>query len=361
MTGTDAERSGVATTSDQAGGWALAPLLVLDQLETYLDAQGLGSGPITWRRIGDGHSNITFSIERGEAALVLRRGPRPPFPPSAHNMVREARIQRALSDGGYPTPTIVTICEDTEILGVPFYLMEFVDGVVMTDRVPPGAESDDVRHAMATTAVDSLVSLHAVDLHGDLGTFARPEGYLSRQVDRFAGLWPMNTRRSLPLVDQLATWLRANLPETRKHSVVHGDYRLGNLMFDRTRPHLLAAVMDWEMATLGDPLADLGYFTATYSDNAFPATCMELSPTTRLPGFPGRGYIRDYYSDATGLDLSALPWYEALALWKAAIFSEAIYTRWLDGERPGDAFGPTLERGVPELLDCARAAADSLP
>ncbi len=361
MTEAAGERVGVAATADEAAAWQLAPLLVLDRLEAYLDRRGLGTGPLTWERIGDGHSNITFAILREGVDLVLRRGPRPPRPPSAHDMTREARIQLALRSQGYPTPVIVDVCESPDVLGVPFYLMERLDGVVMTSTPPPGLETEEARHEVATTTVEALVSLHALALDGELGSFGRPDGYLARQVDRFAGLWPLNTRRSLPMVEQLASWLRDNLPASQKASVVHGDFRLGNIMFQRERPHRLAAVLDWEMATLGDPLADLGYLVATYSDPACEPTTMELTPITRLPGFPSREYLASYYEDATSLDLASLPWYCALALWKAAIFSEAIYTRYAAGERPGDVFGPTLEQGVPALLDAAWDHARRLP
>jgi aminoglycoside phosphotransferase (APT) family kinase protein len=238
---------------------------------------------------------------------------------------------------------------------VPFYLMEALDGVVVTDTVPPALDSPAERTATGHAMVDTLAALHSVNVtHGDLAGFGRAEGYLQRQVDRFAGLWQVNTTRSLPEVAELATWLGAHLPESQAAAVVHGDYRLGNLMYAAKSPARVLAVLDWEMATLGDPLADLGYLTATYADRGKPSTPLELSPVTREAGYPTGEELAARYADHTGLDLTPLPWYQTLALWKAAIFCEAIYTRWLNGERPHDTeFGPSLEAGVPRLLQSA--------
>ncbi|MGY1746555.1 phosphotransferase family protein [Blastococcus sp. SYSU D00695] len=333
-----------------------APLLVLDRLTAFLDQQGVGSGPVAWERIGDGQSNVTYRICREGAEVVLRRGPRPPLPRSTHDMVRESRIQQLLRPAGVPVPEVLAVCADESVLGVPFYLMEALDGVVLTDELPAGLDGDGDRGAIADTLVDTLVQLHSIDVTaGELATLGRPDGYLARQVDRFAGLWDVNTTRSLPEVALLAGWLSDNRPAGQAVSVVHGDYRLGNLMYHRTGPARVQAVLDWEMATLGDPLADLGYLTATYAGPDAAPTPLELSPVTSLPGFPTEADLAARYAAATGLDLAPLPWYQALALWKGAIFCEAIHTRWLKGERPDDQhFGPSLAEGVPRLLERAR-------
>jgi aminoglycoside phosphotransferase (APT) family kinase protein len=159
-------------------------------------------------------------------------------------------------------------------------------------------------------------------------------------------------------VAAIATVLAARLPRSQRASVVHGDYRLGNVMFEPAAPSRVQAVLDWEMATLGDPLADLGYFLATYSEGGVAPTPLHLSPATAEPGYPSTDELAKRYAAATGLDLVHLAWYKALALWKAAIFCEAIYTRWLRGERPGDDFAPGLTEGVPLLLEQASAALD---
>ncbi|MFI8367734.1 phosphotransferase family protein [Streptomyces sp. NPDC085466] len=331
------------------------PLLVLDAVTGFLDAHGIGSGPIAWQRIGDGHSNVTYLIERGSESVVLRRGPRPPLPKSTHDMVREARIQQILHGHGVPVPEILAVCEDETVLGVPFYLMSRLDGTVITDTIPPHLSPADQRRLTSEAVVDTLVALHGIDVSGgELASLGRPEGYLRRQVERFRGLWEVNTTRSLPTVERIADWLAQNLPTSQAASVVHGDYRMGNLMFAPKAPAEVLAILDWEMATLGDPLADLGYLTATWSEAGSPATPLELTKVTRSPGYLTQRQLAERYQRRTGLDLTPLPWYQALALWKAAIFCEAIHTRWQRGERPHDTvFGPSLETGVPRLLERA--------
>ncbi|MFE9025596.1 phosphotransferase family protein [Streptomyces iakyrus] len=331
------------------------PLLVLDAVAGFLDAHGIGSGPLAWQRIGDGHSNVTYLIQRGGECVVLRRGPRPPLPKSTHDMVREARIQKILGGRGVPVPEIVAVCEDESLLGVPFYLMSRLDGTVVTDTIPAHLSPAEQRRATSEAVVDTLVALHSIDVTGgELASLGSPEGYLRRQVERFRGLWEVNTTRSLPAVERIGNWLGRNVPTSQAASVVHGDYRMGNLMFAPQAPARVLAILDWEMATLGDPLADLGYLTATWSEAGNPATPLELTRVTRSPGYLTQRELAERYRSRTGLDLTPLLWYQTLALWKAAIFCEAIYTRWQRGERPGDtSFGPSLETGVPRLLERA--------
>ncbi|WP_237686971.1 phosphotransferase family protein [Arthrobacter sunyaminii] len=345
----------VVTTTAEARALPSPPLLILDSVTAFFDEQGFGTGPLAWERIGDGQSNITYRIQRSDQTYVLRRGPRPPLPPSTHDMVREARIQQLLHAEGVLVPRILAVCTDKSVLGVPFYVMSFVEGVVITDTVPPALESRGQREATSRAVVDALAQLHRVDVtKPDLSGLGRPEGYLERQVKRFSGLWETNTTRHLPEVHDLADWLEKNRPDSQGMSVVHGDYRMGNLLFSGSAPASVAGILDWEMATLGDPLADLGYLTATYSDPASAPTVMELTPVTREPGYWNRTQLVDRYAERTGFEMGPLPWYQVLALWKSAIFCEAIYTRWLQGERPGDeVFGPSLEAGVPHLLQQA--------
>ncbi|MHA7224128.1 phosphotransferase family protein [Arthrobacter sp. RHLT1-20] len=352
----------VVDTPEQAAALSQPPLLILDNVRGYMDRAGLGSGGLEWERIGDGQSNVTFRLRRDGADVVLRRGPRPPLPRSTHDMVREARIQLALSPLGMPVPRILGVCEDDSVLGVPFYVMEFLNGTVLTDTVPPHLDALESRRATSEAVVDTLADLHSLDVStGEIARIGRPQGYLERQVARFASLWDVNTTRDLPAVGRLASWLEQNRPESQRDAVIHGDYRTGNLMFAPDGPPRVTALLDWEMATLGDPLADLGYLTATYADADEPFTTMELTPVTRLPGYLRRQDLIDRYQERMSLDLTPLPWYQALALWKAAIFSEAIYTRWLRGERPGDTgFGAALEHGVPQLLDVAERLASRL-
>jgi aminoglycoside phosphotransferase (APT) family kinase protein len=348
----------VVDSREDAAALALPPLLVLDAVREFFDAHKLGFGPLEVDRIGDGQSNVTYRIIRGDETYVLRRGPRPPYPKSAHDMVREARIQRLVRAAGVPVPRIVAVCEDDSTLDVPFYVMEFVDGEVITNRIPPQFDPVEERRATAFAAIDAMVALHRIDVRsGELATLGRPDGYLERQVRLFSSLWDGNTQRDLPEVALIGDWLAANRPESQMASVVHGDFRLGNLMFNSNPPITVAAILDWEMATIGDPLADLGYFTATYAEPGAAPTPMDLTPVTRETGYPSRVELIARYAQQLPLDLSQLHWYQTLALWKAAIFCEAMYTRWLHGERPGDDFAPTLEEGVPTLLRAASSFA----
>lgn len=349
----------VVDTAAEARTLDVPPLLVIDTLTDYLDVHDLGSGPIRWDRIGEGQSNVTFRIRRNDIDVVLRRGPRPPIPKSTHDMVREAKIQQVLGGQGVAVPTILHTCEDESVLGVPFYIMDFVPGTVVTDTLPDFLGEAADRRTFSEALIDRLVDLHSVDVTvPEVAALGRPEGYLERQVKLFASLWEKNTQRSLPQVGRLGDWLGANVPVTQRHAVVHGDYRAGNAMIASSAPVEVAAILDWEMSTLGDPLADLGYFRATYTDREHPRTVMDLTPVTAEEGFLNRTELAQRYEQKTGLDLSVLPWYETFALWKAAIFSEAIYTRWLAGEMSaaGDFTG-SLETGVPELIEAAEAIA----
>lgn len=350
----------VVATGDEAAALSVPPLLIVDRITAFLDRRRIGQGPISWSRIGDGQSNVTYLIQRGDTRVVLRRGPRPPFPRSTHDMVRESFIQRELAAVGVAVPRILAVCSDAGVIGVPFYVMVFLDGAIITDHAPHALDTPADRQAISNAFVDTLIDLHAVDVERDgIASIGRPEGYLARQVRRFTSLWEADATRDLPEVHQLSRWLIDNQPITQRASVVHGDYRLGNVMFGLEAPSRVLAILDWEMATLGDPLADLGYLAATHAEPGSPANVLHLTTATQQPGFPGTAQLIERYARGSGLDVSPLPWYQTLALWKAAIFCEAIYRRWLKGERPGDEFGPRLEYGVPALLDVARAQASS--
>jgi aminoglycoside phosphotransferase (APT) family kinase protein len=329
-----------------------AQLLPIDAVENFLDAHGLGSGPADATRIGDGASNLTYLVEREGARVVLRRPPPPPLPPSAHDMVRESRVQLGLAKAGVRVPRILAVCEDESVIGVPFYVMEEVEGVVVTDALPPALDPPAERRRLGFELVDRLVELHAVDwqAHGlDIG---KPTGYLERQLRRWSSLWDINATRDLKACHALGERLAATMPESPPATVVHGDYRLGNVLVSREAPARVTAILDWEMATLGDPLADLGYLAATWSE----ATCADhpllLGPVTAGSGFATRDELVERYAERTGRDVSALAWYQAFGLWKASVFCEAIYGRYLKGER-ADQWAAALCDGVPRLLDVA--------
>jgi aminoglycoside phosphotransferase (APT) family kinase protein len=337
-----------------------APLLVEEEVEAFLDAHGLGSGPVSATRIGDGGgSNFTFLIERGGERSVLRRPPRPPLPPSAHDMVREARLQQAIRAAGFDRlAEIVAVCDDDSVLGVPFYVMRYLDGYVITQELPPGLETEQARQALGFDLVDTLAEIHAADVtHPGLAAFARPGSYLERQVRRFTQLWEINKTRDLPHVDEVARLLDERAPAPLPETVVHGDYRLGNMMVALDAPTRVVAVLDWEMGAIGDPRADVGYLVAMYSEPAGSPSPIGSSPVTAERGFPTRAELVARYVERSGRDVEPLGWFEALALWKAAVFCEAIYGRFMRGElAPEDTRAAIFEHAVPLLADTALAA-----
>jgi aminoglycoside phosphotransferase (APT) family kinase protein len=344
----------------ETAGDAASPLLVLDRVAAFLDEHGLGSGPVRARRIGEGGgSNFTFLLERDDGRFVLRRPPRPPLPPSAHDMVREARLQLAIRDGGFERlPAIVAVCDDESVLGVPFYVMDWLDGHVVTEELPPGLEDEPARRRLGEDLVDTLIEIHAADVSTpSLAAFARPGSYNERQVRRFSQLWEINRTREVPRVEEVGRRLAETMPAPLPETVVHGDYRLGNMMTAVDDPARIVAVLDWEMGAIGDPRADVGYLLATYAERGGPPNPLGTSPVTALPGFPSKGELAERYVERSGRDLDALPWFEGLALWKAAVFCEAIYGRYVRGELAAeDSRAARFELGVPYLAETAAEA-----
>src|SRR4051812_41828870 len=222
----------VVDTPDEAREQELEPLIVREPLERFLDAHELGSGPLAVERIGEGHSNITYLLRRGDERFVLRRPPRGPLPPSAHDVLREARLVGAIEPADVRTPRVLAACDDEAVIGAPFYVMAYEDGFVITSSVPAHLDSPDERRRICCELVDSLAEMHAVDWRAcGLEGFGKPTGYLDRQLRRFGGLWEHNKTRELPLVQEAGEWLEANKPGSPPAPVVPRDYRLGNPTF----------------------------------------------------------------------------------------------------------------------------------
>jgi aminoglycoside phosphotransferase (APT) family kinase protein len=270
-------------------------------------------------------------------------------------MVREARLQLALAPQGIRLPTIRAVGDDESVLGVPFYVMDFLDGHVITDELPPGTNC----RRLGDDLVDALVEIHAANVTTPaLAAFARPGSYNERQVKRFAQLWEINKTRELAAVEEVGSWLADNTPEPLPPTVVHGDYRLGNMMVAADDPSRIEAVLDWEMGAIGDPRADVGYLLATYSEPGGPPNPLGTSPVTATPGFPSKAQLVQRYVERSGREVEPLNWFEALALWKAAVFCEAIYGRYVRGELGDeDTRAARFELGVPYLAEAALAAA----
>ena len=345
----------IVDTPEEAAQQDLAPLIVRAPLERFLDEHGLGSGAVEAERIGEGHSNVTYEIRRGGERFVLRRPPRPPLPPSAHDVLREARLLTALETADVRTPRVLAVADDESIIGVPFYVMAFEEGTVITASPPPALDNPAERRRISEQLVDALAEMHAADWNAaGLEGFGKPSGYLDRQLRRFGGLWEHNKTRELPLVQEVGEWLAANKPESPPATIVHGDYRLGNVMFADEAPARLVAIFDWEMATIGDPLADVGYMTATWSedDPDAPQTMFDLLSTTRAEGFMKRDELIARYEERSGRSMSDLRWYQALAIWKAAVFMEGNYKRSLAGTTD-DPYLKFFDEGVPQLAEAA--------
>ncbi|HTW99513.1 MAG TPA: phosphotransferase family protein [Acidimicrobiales bacterium] len=357
----DAGSPDVVERAGAAG--ARPPLIVLDAVRCFLDAHGLGCGPLRASRIGaGGGSNFSFLLERGGERFVLRRPPRPPLPPSAHDVVREARLQMALEASGIRVQRIRAVCEDEALLGVPFYVSDYIEGVVLTDELPPGLAEARSRRRLGEDLVDALVEIHAVDASSPgLAPFVRPGSYAERQVRRFTQLWAINATRELPLVGAVAARLAASIPEALPSGVVHGDYRVGNLIVRPGAEQPVIAVLDWEMGAVGDPRADVGYLLATYSEPGGATSALGASPVTAAPGFPSRDELLERYRAQSGREVDPVEWFEALAMWKAAVFCEAIYGRYIRGELTSDdTRAARYEHIVPELAERASRRLDEL-
>jgi aminoglycoside phosphotransferase (APT) family kinase protein len=341
----------IVDTPEEGEALDQPPLLILRPLERFFDEHGLGSGTITAEPVGDGHSNVTYLVRRRGGVWVLRRPPRPPLPPSAHDVLREAFLLRALAGTSVRVPRVLATCEDEGVIGAPFYVMQRVEGEVINDALPDGVTPARVGDEL----IDALVEVHATDWQAcGLEGFGKPTGYLARQVRRFTGLWEHNATREIKALDEVTAWLGEHVPESGPATIVHGDYRLGNVMFTSGR---LSAIFDWELATIGDPLADVGYLLATWAQEGDPeSTIASLTTVTRQPGFPTRDDLVARYEDRSGRSMRDLRWYTTLALWKSAIFLEGSYKRRLAGTTE-DAFFDRLEAGVPEIAERARKTA----
>jgi len=316
--------------------------------------------------ISGGKSNITYLVRGGGHEWVLRRPPLGHVLPTAHDMAREFRVLSALADTGVPVPRTVALCADATVNDAPFYVMQYTPGVVALIDLPEGyATTTDERRRMCEALIDTLVRLHAVDYRAvGLADFGRPEGYLERQVRRWSQQWERSKTGELAEIEALIPRLSAALPTSPPPTIVHGDYRLGNMALDPKDPGRIVAVFDWEMSTLGDPLADLGY-TLIYwveAGDAFSTSSVgTASAFTAQPGFLTRAQLIEEYARRSGRDVSAVDYYQVLALYKLAIISEGIYARFLQGKTLGDDFKNTMRAAEPlarRALEIADASSD---
>ncbi|MBL8589899.1 MAG: phosphotransferase family protein [Methylobacteriaceae bacterium] len=292
----------------------------LAALERFLAARGLGEAPPRPRRIGEGHSNLTYLIDVRGGQAVLRRPPPPPVPKGANDVLREARVLSALETQDVPTPRVLAIAQAGEALDVPFYVMTHIDGHIVTDVFPGAFDAARDGPAMTFGLANGLARLHAVDWRAcGLGEFGQPKDFNTRHIRRLEGLMSVFGAPAPGLVE-MAAHLSATAPPESGETIVHNDFRLGNVIWSRAAPARLMAILDWELATIGDPLFDLGYAVCCYPARGEPLNpTQELSAALLAEGVGARDHLIAHYAAQTGRDVSRLDWYVAMAAWKLAV------------------------------------------
>jgi aminoglycoside phosphotransferase (APT) family kinase protein len=320
------------------------------RLSAYLGEHlGESHASFTIKRLGQGQSCLTFLLSGPDWSLILRRPPRGDLPPTAFDVRREHRVMSALAgaDTAVPVPEPVLLCEDGEVIGSPFYLMRPVAGTVLRHTAPAGLTA----HSSASLSidfVDVLASLHEVDWRAaGLDGFGNPGAYAERQMHRMSSLWQRARFRDLPEVEDLERHLAATVPAPSESTIVHGDYKLDNVIVDETAGKV-SAVVDWELSTIGDPLADLGWLLYFWMDDPAEQEWTNMPAVTLAPGFPTREEMVARYRSHREAPAESIAWYAALAGWKCAVMLEESYSRHVDGVSD-IADHAALEQGVPYL------------
>ncbi|PXY36223.1 phosphotransferase family protein [Prauserella flavalba] len=314
-------------------------------------------GPWELRRLTGGNSNETCLLTCADTEYVLRRPPRHALSASAHSVAREHRLLAALEHTAVAAPRPVALCDDAGVPMAPFLVMEHVPGAVsITSELPEAYRGHpDALTRLADEVVDVLAAIHLADWRAaGLGDFGRPANFLERQVPRWYRQWEGIARRPLPMLPRVARWLEENRPDEGPPALLHGDFHLDNCLFSVDEPRLLA-VIDWELATIGDPLLDLGLLLAFWGERPRPGM-PAIQAVSRLPGAPTREHLLARYRDAVGRPVENIGYYVCLALFKLAAIVEAAYSQYLAGELD-TPYAAALEHDVPALLDEAAAAA----
>lgn len=327
----------------------------------------LGHLPSGEPRIGQfagGKANLTYLLSFPDGdELVLRRPPLGPVAAGAHDMTREYTVLSVLWRSFDKAPRAVALCVDESVIGSPFFLMERKDGVVVRDAVPAifGGGNDPVANqTLSEVVIDVLAELHAVDAEtAGLGDLGRPDGFLARQVDGWAERWDRARHEENDLADDLARWLRDHLPTSGPPTLIHNDWRLDNMAVAEDDPGRCVAVYDWDMATRGDPLADLGTLMASWYDPGEERSILAPMPTTS-PGWVDRRSAIERYGQKSGRDLTEVTWYVVFGTWKLAVILQQIYIRWLRGQTQDARFEP-LGEGARALLRLAAARREPAP
>jgi aminoglycoside phosphotransferase (APT) family kinase protein len=320
---------------------------VIDGAEHGMDVEQFPSG----------HSNLTYLLRIGDRQLVLRRAPLGPVAPKAHDMAREYTVLQRLAPRYAPAPRPVHLCEDTTVIGAVFYLMERREGTILRTSVPEAhSAAGDHGRRISRTLVDGLADLHRIDIFDSgLVDIGRPDGFLERQVEGWAKRWARARTDDLPQIERAIDHLRDTVPEPLPPTVVHNDYKLDNVMLDPDDPDRLVAVLDWEMATVGDPLVDVGLSLVYWQQlSTPPAEQTELGAPGAAAGWYTREQFIERYADRSGRDLSGIGWYEVLGVFKLAVILQQIYHRYVRGQTSDDRFAH-LDRRIALLAGAAQA------
>jgi aminoglycoside phosphotransferase (APT) family kinase protein len=308
--------------------------------------------PLRFDLIAGGRSNMTFAVvDAAGRRFVLRRPPMGELLPSAHDMSREHRLMHALRDSPVPVPRMVGLCQDPEVNGRDFYVMHFLDGVIVRDIEIGRGIAPEARTSMSEHLIDTLIDLHRVDIDEvGLGDLAKRSGYIERQIKRWSGQWERSRTRDIPLIDRVRDTLAERIPAEARTTIAHGDYRLSNCMMDPTGP--VNGVLDWELCTLGDPMADLAGLLGYWHDPADPDAGGD-NETTGLPGFSTQEEMAARYADEMGVSLAEVDYYRGFASWRLACIGEGVYARYLKGQQGAqdeeldlDLYRESVERRV---------------
>lgn len=315
--------------------------------------------PLEFGLIAGGRSNMTFTVtDQAGRRFVLRRPPMGHLLPSAHDVAREHRLMHALQDSPVPVPRLVGLCQDEAVNERDFYVMHFLDGVIVRDIEIGRTIDEAARTRMSHELINTLVALHDVDIDEvGLGNLAKRSGYIERQIKRWSGQWDQSKTRELPVIERVAEHLRANLPPNARTTIAHGDYRLSNCMMDPAGP--VAGVLDWELCTLGDPMADLAGLLGYWYEPGLEESQGDFE-TTSLPGFLTREEMAGLYAEATGVSLDLVDYYQGFAAWRLACIGEGVYARYLNGQQGSQGEDLDLDEYKDSVERRAEAAAELL-
>jgi aminoglycoside phosphotransferase (APT) family kinase protein len=331
-------------------------LLDAKALADFLRQRVAGSdAPLQIERLQAGYSNETFYVTRGEQRWVLRRPPRGELLPTSHDVLREYRMMSALAGTAARVPRTIIACQDPSVIGAPFYLMKRVDGIVIRELAPPQFEALKERRRIGTQLIDALVELHSVDWEAmGVGSGARPEGFLARQIRRWSQQLDLTLpfTRPLPGIAEVTRWLEKHLPESGPPAVVHGDYKLDNVVLAVEPPARILALLDWEMSTIGDPLTDLAWCMAYWGPTGDPPgrSWEGNNVVTARAGYPSRAELIARYEESSGRRAKNFQFYFCLAVWRQAVICEGLYRLYLEGRAPNPRTRD-MAWVVPQIVD----------